>query len=89
MEVLGLNIALVAGVAVLVVAIVNWIKALTNNKLGYWYMAISMGVSFAAVILITAGSEFIWYEYVKTSIVTGLVASGFFDIYAKSGTNSG
>jgi len=86
MELLGINVAFVAAIAVLVVAMVNWIKALTNNKLGYWYMLVSMGVAFAFVILLQAGvAPFVWYEYVKTSIVTGLVASGFFDIYAKSG----
>ena len=60
------------------VAIVNAIKTATKDKLGYWYMLISIGVG-AAIYSIGAYAP----EMVKNMLVIGLVASGLYDIAKK------
>ena len=61
------------------IAVVTWIKKLTEDKLGHYYMLISMGIAFAVVFLAMAES-FIVLDFVKQSIVVGLSASGVFDV---------
>ena len=60
---------------VITVAIVNLIKDVTGNKLGYWYMLISAGVG-AALYAIGMYAP----DVVIAFIAVGLVASGLYDI---------
>jgi len=70
-----------------VIAIVTWIKKLTEDKLGHYYMLISMGVAFAIVFLAMADS-FVALDYVRNSIIVGLSASGTYNIADRiSGNN--
>uniref|UniRef100_A0A6M3XJB4 Holin n=1 Tax=viral metagenome TaxID=1070528 RepID=A0A6M3XJB4_9ZZZZ len=69
----------------IVVALVNWIKALTNDKLGFYSLLVSMGVSFAVVFLATLPETIIWFEFVRNSIIVGLSASGFYTVAGKIG----
>ena len=69
----------------IVIALVNWIKALTNDKLGFYSVLVAMGVAFAVVFLATMPNAIIWYELVKNSIIVGLSASGLYTIAGKIG----
>ena len=69
----------------IVIAIVNWIKALSKNKLGSYSVLISMGVAFIVVFLATMPNPIVWFELVKSATVTGLSASGFYVIAGKIG----
>ena len=69
----------------IVIALVNWIKALTNDKLGFYSVLVSMGVAFAVVFLATMPNAIVWYELVKSSIIVGLSASGLYTIAGKIG----
>ncbi len=60
-------------------ALVEFIKKLTGETLGHWYMLISMGVAFV-VVLLSMFNDFMWLDYVRQSIIVGLAASGVFDI---------
>lgn len=64
---------------VITVAIVNLIKDVTGNKLGYWYMLISAGVG-AALYAIGMYAP----DVVIAFIAVGLVASGLYDVYKKT-----
>ena len=63
----------------IVVALVNAIKAATDNKLGYWYMLISVGVGFGVYALGLYAPAF-----VKVGLAIGLAASGIYDIYRRT-----
>ena len=63
---------------VIVVALVNAIKAATKDKLGYWYMlmAVALGFGIYAVSLYAP-------DFVKVGLAIGLVASGIYDLAVK------
>ena len=63
----------------IVIALTNAIKKATGDKLGYWYMLISMGLGFAVYAIGLYAPE-----YVKMGLAIGLVASGIYDIYKKT-----
>lgn len=69
-----------------VIAVLTWIKKLTKESLGHYYMLISMGVAFVIVFLAMAES-FVALDYVRQSIIVGLSASGTFDIAKRIGGN--
>jgi len=69
----------------IVIALVNWIKALTNDKLGFYSVLVSMGVAFAVVFLASMPSAIAWYELVKSALIVGLSASGLYTIAGKIG----
>lgn len=61
------------------IALVTWIKKLTSETLGHWYMLISMAVAFV-VVLLSMFDNFVALDYVRQSLIVGLSASGVFDI---------
>jgi type IV secretory pathway VirB2 component (pilin) len=65
------------------IALVNWIKGLSNDKLGKWAMLVSVVLGFGVVFLATMPNPIIWYAFVRDSIILGLTSAGIFDIYAK------
>ncbi len=69
----------------LVVAVVNWIKHLSKDKLGMWSVAVSMGVAFIVVFLAALPVIPAWYEIIKTGLIVGLSASGFYTLAGKVG----
>lgn len=68
------------GVLVLiVVALVNALKAATQNKLGYWYMLIAVALGFGIYAVSLYAPDF-----VKVGFAIGLVASGIYDVSKKT-----
>lgn len=65
-----------------VIALVTWIKKLTGDTLGHYYMLISMGVAFIIVLLATIGN-FVATDFIKQSLIVGLTASGTFDVASR------
>ncbi len=63
---------------VIVVALVNAIKAATLNKLGYWYLLISVALGFGVYAVAIYAPDF-----VKIGLAIGLVASGIYDLAVK------
>lgn len=63
----------------IVVALVNAIKTATGNKLGYWYMLISIAIGFGIYALGLYAPSF-----VKIGLAIGLAASGIYDIYKRT-----
>ncbi len=61
------------------IALVKWIKELTQNRLGQYYMLVSMGFAFAIVFLSMADS-FVLLDFIRNSVIVGLSASGVFDV---------
>ncbi len=71
-------------VAVLIpitMALTEWIKSLTKDKLGQWAIAVSMAFAFLTVLLFGMGDliAFAWLPFVKMSIMTGLGAAGLYN----------
>ena len=62
----------------IVISLVNAIKSATNNKLGYWYMLISVALGFGVYALSLYAPEF-----VKMGFAIGLASAGIYDIYTK------
>ena len=67
----------------IVIALTNWVKTLSKDRLGHYAMLVSMGIAFVVVFLATLPNPVVWFEIVKNSIIVGLSASGLFDIYKK------
>ena len=63
---------------VIVVALVNALKAATLNKLGYWYMLIAVALGFGVYAVAIYAPDF-----VKIGLAIGLVASGIYDLAIK------
>ena len=63
---------------VIVVALVNFIKAITLNKLGYFYMLIAVALGFGVYAIAIYAPDF-----VKIGLAIGLVASGIYDLAVK------
>lgn len=63
---------------VIVVALVNALKAATLNKLGYWYMLIAVALGFGIYAIALYAPDF-----VKIGLAIGLVASGIYDLAVK------
>ncbi len=63
---------------VIVVALVNALKAATLNKLGYWYMLIAVALGFGVYAVAVYAPDF-----VKIGLAIGLVASGIYDLAVK------
>ena len=68
------------------IALVNWIKALSNDKLGFYAVLVSMGVAFVVVFLATMPNAIVWYELIRNAVIVGLSASGFYTIAGKIGS---
>ena len=69
----------------IVIALVNWIKALAKDKLGHYSVLVSMGVAFAVVFVAILPNPILWYELVKSALIVGLSASGFYVVAGKIG----
>ena len=67
-----------AVLVVIVVAVVNAIKAATQNKLGYWYMLIAVALGFGIYAIALYAPEF-----VKIGLAIGLASSGIYDLTKK------
>lgn len=67
------------------IALTTLVKKMTEEKLGHWYMLISIGFGFLVVFLAMA-ENFIPLEFVKQSLIVGLSASGVYNIANKIGT---
>ncbi len=63
---------------VIVVALVNFVKSATGNKLGYFYMLIAVALGFGIYAVAIYAPEF-----VKIGLAIGLVASGIYDLAVK------
>ena len=72
----------------IVVAIVNWIKHLSKDRLGMWSVAVSMAVAFAVVFLAGLPVVIAWYELIRNAVIVGLSASGFYTLVGKFGNHS-
>ena len=75
---IGIDWLSTAVLIAITIAIVNAIKTATGNKLGYWYMLISVGIG-AGVYAIGAYAP----DMIKNMLVIGLAASGLYDVYKK------
>lgn len=64
----------------IVLALVNWVKALSKDKLGHYAMLVSMGFAFVVVFLATMPEPIVWYSFVRDSVIVGLTACGLFDL---------
>ncbi len=64
----------------IVMALVNWVKTLSGDKLGHYAMLVSMGFAFVVVFLATLPNPIIWFELVRNSVIVGLSASGLYDL---------
>ena len=71
----------------MVIALVTLVKKLTNEKLGQYYMLITLGFAFAVVYLAMADS-FIVLDFVKQSLIVGLSAAGVYNVANKIGTGN-
>ena len=74
-EIDWLNLAVLV---VIVVALVNFIKAITLNKLGYFYMLIALALGFGVYAIAIYAPDF-----VKIGLAIGLSASGIYDLAVK------
>jgi len=72
----------------IVVAIVNWIKHLSKDRLGMWSVAVSMAVAFAVVFLAGLPEVIAWYDLIRNGVIVGLSASGFYTIAGKVGNHN-
>lgn len=72
----------------IVVAIVNWVKHLSKDRLGMWSVAVSMAVAFAVVFLAGLPEVIAWYDLIRNGVIVGLSASGFYTIAGKIGNHS-
>ncbi len=68
--------------AMMTVALVGWIKALTKDSLGQWAVLVSMGAAFIIVYLAMAES-FVLLDYIRQSLYVGLGAAGMYKIAGK------
>ena len=75
----GINIGTVAILATIVMALVEWIKKLCNDKLGYWSIAVAMALAFGVCYLASNGVIDV-FTFVKESIMVGLTAGGFYQV---------
>ena len=69
----------------IVIALVNWVKALSKDRLGYYAMLVSMGWAFVIVFVASLPNLILWYELVRNAIVVGLSASGLYTVAGKIG----
>ena len=69
------------------IALVNWIKTLTEDRLGIYSVLVAMGVAFFVVFLAGLPGVIVWYELVKSSVIVGLSAAGLYTVAGKMGNN--
>ena len=67
------------------IALVTLVKKLTNEKLGQWYMLISVGFGFLVAALGIA-ENFEILTFIRQGLIVGLSASGVYNIVNKIGT---
>jgi len=73
----GINIGTIAILATITMALVEWIKKLCKDKLGYWSVAVAMAIAFGVCYLASNGVIDV-FTFVKESIMVGLTAGGFY-----------
>ncbi len=75
----GIDWKLIAILIPICMALTEWIKNLTKDKLGQWAIAVSMGMAFLTVFLFGLGDTFNAMLFVKESILVGLGAAGLYN----------
>jgi len=79
-EIFGISLGAATVFAVIVMMIVNAIKADVPTLKAWHIRLISVGISFIIVLLAWLGKGPIdWLMYVKTSLAVGMYASGIWD----------
>ena len=73
----GISIGVIAVLSTINMAIVEWIKKLCNDKLGYWSIAVAMATAFGVVYLASNGVIDL-FTFIKTSIMVGLTSAGIY-----------
>jgi len=85
----GIDWKLVAILIPICMALTEWVKVLSKNKLGQWAIAVSMGMAFLTVFLFGIGNEaFNTMLFAKMSIMVGLGACGLYNTTTQVGYGS-
>jgi len=72
--------------AMMVVAIVGFVKVLAKDNLGQYSVLVALGAAFLIVYLAMA-EDFVVLAYVRQSLYVGLGAAGFYKIAGKVSNN--
>ena len=75
----GIDWKLIVVLIPICMALTEWIKNLTKDKLGQWAIAVSMGIAFLTVFLFGLGDVFNLMLFAKMSILVGLGAAGLYN----------
>jgi len=67
------------------IAIVNYIKALSKDKLGFYSILVAIGVGFILTILGILPAQIDWLFVIKNTFTIGLAAAGIYKVADKIG----
>ena len=73
--------------AMMVVAIVGFIKVLAKDNLGQFSILVALGAAFLIVYLAMA-EDFVLLDYIRQSLYVGLGAAGMYKIAGKVSNNN-
>lgn len=69
----------------IVIAVVNYIKVVSKDKLGFYAILVAIGIGFIVTILGVLPAQINWLFVVKNSLTIGLTASGIYKVADKIG----
>lgn len=76
--------SLIAQVAI-TVAIVNYVKAASKDKLGFYAILVAIGIGFILTILGILPAQIDWLFVIKNTLTIGLSAAGIYKLAGKIG----